>query len=137
MSTRLYQQCQFSPVYSRCDLHSNISHYRYRSGPLLDLVLDFLGKNTNVRALYTADLSPLRGLERFVTNLLINTHTTGRRTKVIRGLVPNAGNYAFDKDGQTMTVHVSAPHWCPLPVSTFDILKALLLIRTQHQTAIS
>ncbi|KAJ7582610.1 argonaute-like protein [Mycena floridula] len=73
----------------------------YQAGELINISLDHLGER-NVRSL--ADKNSIRSLEKFLMNVRINTKTTKTKTKTIKGLVPRAGEFQFDKDGQTMTV---------------------------------
>ncbi|KAE9406783.1 Piwi-domain-containing protein [Gymnopus androsaceus JB14] len=82
----------------------------YKKGPLIQVLLEFLGSN-DVRDL---DLRPnsaeYRKLEKFVDKLKIFVDTPGSKgamgvTKTIRGLASNAGNFSFqDKKGKDWTV---------------------------------
>ncbi|KAG5645908.1 hypothetical protein DXG03_005055 [Asterophora parasitica] len=77
---------------------------RYKSGNLVDVCLDFLGSK-NVRELSMDEKNnQFRALEKHLDKLLINTVTTGKRTKTIRGLVPYAGRFKFSKGDKDTTV---------------------------------
>lgn len=54
----------------------------------------------------------LRRLESFLKKVFINVQSTKNKTKTIRGLVPRAGQFVFQKDGQDMTVEVSGSLCC-------------------------
>ncbi|KAJ3905321.1 Piwi domain-containing protein [Lentinula edodes] len=78
----------------------------YQSGPVIDLALQFLGYR-DVRQLdLQTNTVDFRKLEKFLNNIKVTVNTPGskNRTKTIRGLVPNAGNFVFSKDGQDMSV---------------------------------
>ncbi len=79
----------------------------YRSGPVFDAALDFVGVR-DVRHLPSDERDPkFRELERFLKNRLIHVEGYfGRRTKTIRALIPRGGRYEFEKDGRTTTVAV-------------------------------
>ncbi|KAF8919662.1 Piwi domain-containing protein [Mucidula mucida] len=85
----------------------------YRSGPVFDAALDFVGVR-DVRHLPSDERDPkFRELERFLKNRLIHVEGYfGRRTKTIRALIPRGGRYEFEKDGRTTTVadHARAAH---------------------------
>ncbi|KAK7049286.1 hypothetical protein VNI00_005887 [Paramarasmius palmivorus] len=78
----------------------------YQEGPLVQLCMDFLEASGDVRR--ALNLTPssenFRKLERFVKNLKIIV-TTRNKTKVIRGLHPDADGYTFTSSGgQQLTV---------------------------------
>ncbi|KAF9003115.1 Piwi-domain-containing protein [Hymenopellis radicata] len=77
----------------------------YRSGPVFDAALDFVGVR-EIRQLPSNERNPkFLELERFLKNRLIHVEGYfGRRTKTIRGLIPYGGRYKFQKDGRTTTV---------------------------------
>ncbi|KAG6874285.1 hypothetical protein C0995_001510 [Termitomyces sp. Mi166 len=78
----------------------------HASGKLIDVCLDFLGKN-DVRALVLDEKSSdFRALQKHLEKLQINTSTTGKRVKIIYGLVPAAGMYIFTKDDREMSVQI-------------------------------
>ncbi|KAF9049360.1 Piwi-domain-containing protein [Hymenopellis radicata] len=85
----------------------------YRSGPVLEAALDFVGVR-DIRQLPSDERDPkFRELERFLKNRLIHVEGYfGRRTKTIRALIPRGGRYEFEKDGRTTTVadHARAAH---------------------------
>ena len=86
-----------------CDLSTLPS---YQSGPLIDVCLAVLGSK-NVRALTMDQQAVDFGiLNRHLKKLLVNVRTSGKRTKTIRRLVPNAGSYVFPKDGYNTTIAV-------------------------------
>jgi hypothetical protein len=71
--------------------------------------MEFLGFR-NYRDLSRLDRnSPqLQALTRFLKNIRIKvTNSRGERTKVIRGFVPRAGHFEFEKDGRPITIQVS------------------------------
>ncbi|KAF9072924.1 Piwi domain-containing protein [Rhodocollybia butyracea] len=78
----------------------------YKSGPLIEVAKEFLGCGDAARLDLQAHTPDYRRLEQFLNNLklMVNTPASKDRTKSIRGLIPNAGNFAFAKDGQDMTV---------------------------------
>lgn len=71
--------------------------------------MDYLRLRSNdVRALELEPNSPnFRKLQSFLMNRQITTKTTGTRTRTIYGLVPRAGYFEFEKDGQVITVEVN------------------------------
>ncbi|KAG6854931.1 hypothetical protein C0991_009754 [Blastosporella zonata] len=76
----------------------------YAHGNLIDVCLSFLDtRNVRVLALKEGD-AQFRALEKHLTKLRINTHTTGKRVKTIYGLVPSAGRFVFTKDEKETTV---------------------------------
>ncbi|KNZ75349.1 Protein argonaute-3 [Termitomyces sp. J132] len=84
----------------------------YAGGNLIDVCLDFLGKN-DVRALALDEKSPnFRALQKHLKDLQINTLTTRKRVRTIHGLVPAAGTYIFPKDDREISVqeHFKAAH---------------------------
>ncbi|KAL0580200.1 hypothetical protein V5O48_001793 [Marasmius crinis-equi] len=76
----------------------------YQAGALTDVAVKYLDIQ-NARNLSLSRNSPsFIKLERFLRNVKIIVDTT-KRTKVIRGLEPNADAFAFtDRDGQQLTV---------------------------------
>lgn len=79
----------------------------YQSGALMDVAMSHLGVR-DVRGIsFPQNDVRFRKLDKFLHNLRINTRTTNKRTKTIKGLVPSAGYYEFEKDGRMMTVRVS------------------------------
>jgi eukaryotic translation initiation factor 2C len=93
---------------------------RYGSGPLPNVALSVL-RSRNARDLDVhEDHVYFRKLKNFLKNLLVMVTPTGgppnarSRKKKIRGLVANAGNFEFDKDGRVTTVKVWAiPDYSP------------------------
>ncbi|KAF5387039.1 hypothetical protein D9615_001654 [Tricholomella constricta] len=76
----------------------------YAAGELVNVCLDFLGRK-DVRDLSMDGKHPsFRALEKHLENVLINTRTTGKRTKSIKGLVPYAGRFEFSRDEKDTTV---------------------------------
>ena len=63
---------------------------------MIDVCLNFVNAR-NSRELCT-DVN-MKKLEKFLKGRRVRTKTTGRKTKTIYGLVPQAGNYQFEKDG--------------------------------------
>ena len=85
---------------------------RYGSGPLPNVALSVLGSR-NFRDLdVPEDHANFRKLKSFLKNLFVMVTPTGgdpnerSRKKKIRGLVANAGNFEFEKDGMLTTVKV-------------------------------
>ena len=70
--------------------------HRYLGGEVLDVCMNLIGAR-NIRDLAT-DVN-MKRLEKFLKGRRIRTRTTGKKTKTIYGLVPQAGNYQFEKDG--------------------------------------
>ena len=69
-------------------------------------MIDFLGRN-NVRELDLKERDlDYRRLEKFLFKVNITVEAMGGKTKTIRSLVPAAGNYVFDKNGEEITVLV-------------------------------
>jgi eukaryotic translation initiation factor 2C len=78
----------------------------YLGGDLRNVALSFLG-TTDTRALNLASSDPrFKRLEKFLTNVRITIPSpSGKRTKMIRGLIERAGKFVFSKnDGQESTV---------------------------------
>ncbi|KAJ4488451.1 Piwi domain-containing protein [Lentinula aciculospora] len=78
----------------------------YQNGPLINLALRFLGYRDVRQLNLQRNTVDFRRLEKFLNNLKIIVNTPGSRDrpKAIRGLVPDAGNFVFSKDGQDMSV---------------------------------
>ena len=82
---------------------------RYKSGHLIDIAFDVLQVNErNVRDLELNERSPaFRKLESFFKKLNIKVRIGNtERKRTIRGLVPDAGNFSFSKDGMMITIAV-------------------------------
>ncbi|KAK7049273.1 hypothetical protein VNI00_005874 [Paramarasmius palmivorus] len=77
----------------------------YQPGPLLGVVMDFMNKGGDVRALkLKSDSADYRKLANFLKNVQVKIQTTGR-VKRIRGLVENADAFQFvNRDGIATTV---------------------------------
>jgi len=83
----------------------------YEAGPLPDVALSVLGRLRNVRDL---ELAPgdanYRKLKSFFKNIFVRVNPTGgipnarSPKKLIRDLVPYAGDFVFEKDGMSTTV---------------------------------
>ena len=80
---------------------------RYKSGHLIDIAFDVLNKR-NVRDLELNERSPaFRKLESFFKKLHIKiTIGNAERRRTIKGLVSDAGNFSFSKDGMMTTIAV-------------------------------
>ncbi|KAF5391908.1 hypothetical protein D9757_001740 [Collybiopsis confluens] len=75
-----------------------------KGGSLLGLCMDYL-KLTNTRELRLERTSArYHTLEKFLRRVKVTTRTSPNRVKTVHGLVPEADNFAFSKDGQNMTV---------------------------------
>ncbi|TFK39399.1 argonaute-like protein [Crucibulum laeve] len=76
----------------------------YTSGNLLEHAMGFL-KLRNIRDLSSREKTPhFRELERHLSKVLINIDTMGKKTKSIRGLILNAGQFRFTKGDEEKTV---------------------------------
>jgi hypothetical protein len=81
---------------------------RYKSGSFIDIAFDVLNVR-NARDLEVNERSPaFRKLESYFKKLTIKVLVGGvERKRTIRGLVPEAGNFMFSKDGMMTRVAVS------------------------------
>ena len=84
---------------------------RYKSGPLIEVMLDFLNER-NIRALDMSDKEPrFHSLEKFLKKLriIVKTGNNGGRSRIkcIRGLVPAGGEFTFHKESEGKTVTVA------------------------------
>ena len=86
---------------------------RYKSGSFIDIALDVLSAR-NSRDLEVSERSPaFRKLESYFKKLSIKLMIGGvERKRTIKGLVPEAGNFMFSKDGMMTRVAVSS-FCCP------------------------
>ncbi|GBE81691.1 Protein argonaute [Sparassis crispa] len=80
----------------------------YNDGPLTALAMKYLDIH-NLRELENLKSSNMRKLEQFLKGVLVvvtqpQRSSAQRRARAISGLVPQAGEYRFEKDGVTTTV---------------------------------
>ncbi|KAF9072959.1 Piwi domain-containing protein [Rhodocollybia butyracea] len=74
-----------------------------KEGSLLDVAMDYMGfRNTRELAI-NEQSHHYHALETFFKKIRVVLQTT-KKTRTIRGLVANAGKFAFSKDGESMTV---------------------------------
>ena len=78
----------------------------YQSGSLIDVAMAFL-RTEDARGLSLGKNDvKFRRLEKFLMNVRIHTQTTGNKTKTIKGLVENAGQFTFTRDPNSPPITV-------------------------------
>jgi hypothetical protein len=96
-------------LFSENDCPVLIPFYRYLSERLMDVALDVLNARDTRVLTCPANSQEFRRLNKFFKNVLITVPRVPRqasRKKKIHGLVPHAGKYQFDVNGNVTTVEV-------------------------------
>lgn len=102
--------------------------HRYLSGEVLDVCMNLI-VGRSIRDLATD--ANMKTLEKFLKGRRVWTKTTGRKTKTIYGLVPQAGNYQFEKEGVGMITIEVIFH----VIEVFSIAKILLSAQRHYHLA--